>query len=419
MCKRILITTIIICFIIHIPLFASAETTKPIKAGVVYGLSGGVAMVSKSYFAGYKMAVEEINKAGGILGRKVEFIVRDDTGNPELTTRYCRELITKEKVDFLFAGSATITMIAAQAVADQFKKLTFVWSHGDRATIEEWNPYTFRTAVTCTSEARMCAKLLKEEILKDIQNPTIYWISWDYEYGHSLHRVFMPRIRELMPNVRVVGSAWPRSGETDYGPFINHILAAKPDAIVNSVWAGGLVPLFKQCAQYGVFERSKIISMGLDGSTEYRPLIGMDMPEDHWSNTYDDEFCPNNDGQQKFYQKYRDFVGDKNAVIPSNTPLGYYIFYMVAEAIKKAGTTKTEALIKALEGRTIDTYWGPLKMRDFDHQLVVPNIWGPMIKKPGLPYFVMDATRAKCMPSIENDLLTKEQWLKIRASIGK
>lgn len=417
--KRFLITTTIICFVFSIPLFALAETTKPIKIGVVNPISGGAAMIlSKGYLAGYKMAVEEINKAGGLLGRQIELIVRDDAGNPELTTRYCRELIVKDEVDFLFAGVGTITMKAAQAVAEQLKKPVLMWGHPDSITIEDWSPYGFRISITDTTEALMSVRILKEEVLKGVKNPTIYWISWEYEYGHNIYKPFMRMIKEQIPDAKVVGEAWPRVGETDYGPFINQILASKPTVIVSLIWGGGIASLLKQSQQYDVFQRSKLICTGLIGSIEYRTAIGMDMPEGTWCNTYDDVIYPNNEKQRKFYQMYRDFTGEKVAPVPSHASLAYYVFHLAAGAIKKARTTEAQAVAKTLEGMTIDTYWGPLKVRDFDHQLLVGNIWAPTVKKAEVPYLLLDATRARYV-YIEGDLPTKEEWLARRRAAGK
>ena len=117
MMKRLLTTLAVITLVFSWPFLASAKKAKPIKLGVVYSFSGPTAMLCGSITDGHKVAAKEINKAGGIMGRPVELIVRDDAGNPELTTRYCKELITKYEVDWLLAGHGMIKTLAAQAVA--------------------------------------------------------------------------------------------------------------------------------------------------------------------------------------------------------------------------------------------------------------------------------------------------------------
>ena len=76
-----------------------SQAADRFKIGVVYPLSELMALPAIPILTGHKIAADEIMKAGGFMGKKVEFLVRDDAGNPELTTRYCRELITREKVD--------------------------------------------------------------------------------------------------------------------------------------------------------------------------------------------------------------------------------------------------------------------------------------------------------------------------------
>jgi ABC-type branched-subunit amino acid transport system substrate-binding protein len=142
------------------------------------------------------------------------------------------------------------------------------------------------------------------------------------------------------------------------------------------------------------------------------------MPEGSWSHTYDDEVWPNNAGQREFYQKYRNFVKSNDAMVPSHAAPGYYQIYLIAAAMKKAGTTEALAMVKAMEGMTIDTYWGPLKVRDFDHQILVGNIWAPMVSKPGYAYLVFDASRARHV-EMEPEIFTKEEWLAKRKAAGK
>jgi branched-chain amino acid transport system substrate-binding protein len=419
MYRRSLITATLICCVFFIPLLASGQTTKPFKIGIVYPLSGPMTITTEGIFTGNKVAVDELNKLGGIQGRRIEFVVRDDQGNPELTTRYCREVITKENVDWVISGIGSAVALAAAAVGNQFKTPTFIFGgHSDRVTIEDWNPYSFRYALTATSEGRMCAKLLKEELLKGIKDPTIYWISWDYEFGHSVHGPLMAKIKEIIPNVKILGEAWPRTGETDYGPFINHILATKPHAIVNGIWGGGVVSLLKQCNQMGVFKSSKLIGMALLASNDYRLVIGKDMPEEAWGDTHDDEIYPDNEGQRRFYQTYRNFIGNQNAIVPSHAASSYWIIHLINAAIKKAKTMQPEAVCKAMEGITIDTYRGPLTVRDFDHQVVSGVIWAPMVAKSGLPYLVLDSKRGRYI-SVKDDLPTKEEWLAKRKAAGK
>lgn len=412
---------IVFCVIISIiTLFSySAQAAGKIKLGAAYPLSGAMALMTDGILKGHKLAIDEINKSGGILGRKIELIIKDDEGKPDINSRVCREFAIRDGVDWMLSGYGTGVALSSEAIAGQFKTPLFIFGgHSQTITDKDLNEYSFRYAITTDAEAGMLANVLANHVLKDDKDPTIYWISWDYEYGHSLHQPLMKKIKKLMPNVKIVGEAWPRTGETDYGPFINEMLALKPDVIVNAVWGGGVVSLLKQCSQMGVWQRSKLASMALVGSIEYRQVIGLDMPEGTWSHAYDDKAWPDSDEQKQFYAKYRKFIGDEKAEVPSHAICGYEIIYMIKSAIEKAGGTDKKAMVKAMETVSLDSYRGKLRIRAFDHQVINSNVWAPMVKEPGKPYLEFDKKQI-VSESIEEDLLPFDAWLKIRKAAGK
>lgn len=397
---------------------SQSQGSETFKIGVVYPMSGATALPCNSILIGHKIAAAEIMKSGGFQGKKVEFLVRDDAGNPELNTRYCRELSTREKVDWIFSGYGSAVGLAATAVAKQFKTPTFIFGgKSEKITTEEWNEYTFRYQVTSTAEARAAAEILGREMLKAKKDAKVYWISWDFEYGRTLYGPFVERLKKIRPDIKLAGEAWPRHGETDYGPFLNHALAVGADAVLSALYGGGFVSLIKQGKALGLWQRAMLIGTGEPASIEYRMAVGKDMPVGAWGNTYDDVVWPNNPGQQKFYKAWNDFTGEKEP--PSGmASSGYYMTYLVANAIKKAGTDKSLPVVKAMEGMKIDTYWGPFTVRDFDHQVTSGQIWAPMIEKEGSDYLVLDKSKLKYVPC-EPDLYTKDEWNSIRKAAKK
>jgi branched-chain amino acid transport system substrate-binding protein len=397
---------------------ASVHAADPIKIGIVYPMSGSQALPVEGLIRGHKLAADEIMKSGGLLGRQIEFILRDDAGNPELTTRFTRELVMRNNVDWVFTGFGSAVALAGTAVARELKTPTFIFGgKTEKVTTEDWNPYVFRYQVTSTAEARAAAAVVANEILKGKKAPKVFWISWDYEYGHSLHGPFMARVKELIPDVKIVGEAWPRTGETDYGPFINHMLAVQPDVVVNAIWGGGVVSLLKQGTAVGLWNKSAFIGLAELAGVEYRTAIGKDMPAGAWGNTYDDAIWPNNDGQKKFYETYHNYTGQATPATGFASS-GYYVTQLVAAGIRKAGTTKPEAVVKAMEGLTIDTYWGRMSIRDFDHQVTSGQLWAPMLPTDAAPFTVLDAKRARFVWSTP-DLFSKDEWLAKRKAVGK
>ncbi len=417
MSKRLLPIILLMAFILSCPVNTIAKP-KPFKIGVVYGLSGALATFSEPMVIGHRIAAKEIMREGGFLGREVEFIVRDDASNPELTTRYCRELITKDEVDWIVGTLGSNGGLAASPVAKEFKTPIFLWDgKSERITVEDWHPYIFRYNVPVTCEARAGAEVLAKEVLKGVSNPKVYWISWDYEYGRTLYTPFAAKLKELIPGVQIAGEAWPRTGETDYGPFISHMLVTKPQVVVSAIWGGGIVSFTKQAKGVGLWDLSTLMTMGEIGSIDYRKGFGLDMPEGTWGNTMDDVVWPNNEAQRKYYQAYQDFSGKKDQ--PGGySVVGYNMIRLIDAAMRKAKKADKEAVIKAMEGLTINTFQGPITVRDFDHQVMSGQYWAPMIKKEGLPYLELDGKRGRWVPTAK-DAYTKEEWLSRRKAAGK
>jgi branched-chain amino acid transport system substrate-binding protein len=420
MIYKLVLIIITLCFVSFFPHFVSAQTSKPLKFGAVYPMTGPTAFVSEGIVLGHRIAAEEIMKAGGFEGRRVEIIVRDDAGNPELNTRYCRELIIGEKVDWIFSGYGSPVGLAALAVSREFKIPTFLIGPAvDKVTIEEWHPYIFRYRTPCTPEARMAGTIVGDEMLKGIKDPRIYWISWDYEYGRIIHKHMMDRIKKVRPDAKIVGEAWPRTGETDYGPFITHMIAVKPHVVANAIWAGGMVSFLKQGSARGLWDIAKLFCVGESASSEYRVALGFDMPEGMWSHAYDAPEWPDNEAHRKLKDLYYNFTGKpRTHPLPSLVTPGYYSVHLVNKAMKKAGTTDKEAVIKAMENIELDTHLGPIRVRDFDHQTTSYYIWGPTIKQEGLPYLVMDPKRIRAI-NCGPELYTKEEWVEMRRKAGK
>lgn len=175
MLKKVLGLIIGVSFVFGIAL--SAQAQKPIKIGAVYTFTGAMAFLNENIVDGHALAVDEINKSGGLLGRKIEIIKRDDAGKADLATRYARELITREGADLIVGGYGTIQAMALGAVASEFKTTTFIFGgHATRITTEDWSPYHFRYAITTTAEGKTLAKVIAEEYLKGVENPKVYYI---------------------------------------------------------------------------------------------------------------------------------------------------------------------------------------------------------------------------------------------------
>ena len=217
----------IICAIVllHTSFSFAANT---IKIGVVDAYTGGAAPMCLDNLNGFKMAVDAVNAKGGVLGKKIVYVVRDDKFKPDVSLAMAKELVMKEKVDILVG---TISSAAALAVSDFAKKekIPFICTgaKSEKITGEKGHRYVFQTDENTAMPGKAMAQVLaKKPYIK-------YWIAGDdMEYGHAITDAVWNNLKALNPKVQLLGQSWWKVGETDFGPYITAIMSAKPDFLI-------------------------------------------------------------------------------------------------------------------------------------------------------------------------------------------
>jgi branched-chain amino acid transport system substrate-binding protein len=365
----------------------SAEAQKPIKVGVPLPLSGPPALFGEPASKGAQMYVDELNAKGGVLGRKVELLIRDSKADANEAVRVSRELILKENVDFLM-GTLTSAEGPAVSVVAKENKIVFIAPipKTDQLTAaDKLHPYVFRVAANTTMEGRSAA-----EIVANWPVTKIATIAFDYAYGQDVTRSFVEHIKRLKPGVEIVDQQWPKLGEQDYNPFINAQMAKKPEAVVSSIWGGFFVTFSKQAKALGYFDAIKynFIGLGEAGSPETTKSMGADYPVGIWGNSYDAFYWEDNPGPHKDYTaRLSKYLKDE---YPSSWAIqGYIGMAFLVEAIKKAGSTDSDKVSKALLGLTIDTPIGKQTLREKDHQANRGQLYGKTVKDPKYNFPIM------------------------------
>ena len=365
----------------------SAEAQKPIKVGVPLPLSGPPALFGEPASKGAQMYVDEINAKGGVLGRRIELLIRDSKADANEAVRVSRELILKENVDFLM-GTLTSAEGPAVSVVAKENKIVFIAPipKTDQLTAaDKLHPYVFRVAANTTMEGRSAAEIVAKWPVTKIAT-----IAFDYAYGQDVTKSFVEHIRRLKPGVEIVDQQWPKLGEQDYNPFINAQMAKKPEAVVSSIWGGFFVTFSKQAKALGYFDAIKynFIGLGEAGSPETTKSMGVDYPVGIWGNSYDAFYWEDNPGPHKDYTaRLSKYLKDE---YPSSWAIqGYIGMAFLVEAIKKAGSTDSDKVSKALLGLTIDTPIGKQTLREKDHQANRGQLYGKTVKDPKYNFPIM------------------------------
>ena len=378
------VLTMLLALALAVPM--AAEAQKPIKVGMPIPLSGPPALFGDPASKGAQMYVDELNAKGGVLGRKVELIIRDSKADANEAVRVAREMILKDNVDFL-VGTLTSAEGPAVSVVAKENKIVFIAPipKTDQLTAaDKLHPYVFRIAANTTMEGRSAAEIVAKWPVTKVAT-----IAFDYAYGQDVTKAFVEHMKKIKPSVQIVDQQWPKLGEQDYNPFINAQMAKKPEAIVSSIWGGFFVTYAKQGKALGMFDAVKynFIGLGEAATPETTKSMGADYPVGIWGNSYDAFYWGETQAHRDYTQRLSKYLKDE---YPSSWAIqGYTGMQFLVEAIKKAGSTDSDKVAKALLGLTIDTPIGKQTIREKDHQANRGQLYGKTVIDPKYPFPIM------------------------------
>jgi branched-chain amino acid transport system substrate-binding protein len=326
------------------------------------------------YKKGMELAAEEINAGGGVLGRKLEIVVRDDGGTPGDAVRVAEELIAREKVNILMGTFASNVGLAVSNLANQ-RKILFIASEPltDKIVWENGNRYTFRLRPSTYMQTAMlvpeAAKLKKKRWALVYPN---------YEYGQSATASFKKLLKEAQPDVEFVAEQAPALGKIDAGAVVQALAEARPDAIFSSLFAADLQKFVREGNTRGLFKNRPVVNL-LAGEPEYLDPLKDETPEGWWVTGYpwSEINTPEHKAFRDAYQKrWKDYPRQGSVV-------GYTAVHAAAHAIRKAKSVDTEKLVEAMKGLKMPSPFGPIEWRALDHQSTMGAYVGQLARKGG------------------------------------
>jgi branched-chain amino acid transport system substrate-binding protein len=326
------------------------------------------------YKKGWEMAIEEVNAKGGVLGKKLEVVSRDDGGDPGVAVRVADELVTREGVNII---SGTFLSHIGLAVTDYAgkKKVFFLAAEPltDKITWQNGNRYTFRLRASTYMQVAMLVPQAAEA--KKKRWALIYP---NFEYGQSAAENFKALLKKAQPDVEFVTEQAPPLGRVDAGAVLQAIDDAKPDGIFNVLFGADLTKLVREGNTRGVFKNRTVVSL-LTGEPEYLDPLKDETPEGWivtgypWDKIVTREHKAFADAYQK---KYNDYPRLGSIV-------GYATMKSLAAGIAKAGSTDTEKLVEAFRGLSVESPFGPFVYRANDHQATMGAYVGKLALENG------------------------------------
>ena len=354
-------------------LIAGTAQAQPIKVGELNSYKVFPAFIDP-YKKGWELALEEINKSGGVLGRKIEVVSRDDNGNPGDAVRVAEELIARENVSLLMGTFPSHIGLAVSNLANQ-RKIVFVAAEPltDKIVWENGNHYTFRLRPSTYMQTAM---LIPDAVKLNKMKWAIVYPN--YEYGQSATASFKKLMTKAQPGVQFVGEQAPPLGKIDAGAVVQALVDAKPDAIFSSLFGPDLQKFVREGNTRGLFKNTVVFNL-LAGEPEYLDPLKDETPEGWYVTGYPWSEIKTPE-HQKFLAAYQAKFKDYPRL---GSVVGYATMYSVANMIKKAGAVDTEKMIAAMKGMEMSTPIGPIVYRAVDHQSTMGAYVGRLAKKDG------------------------------------
>ncbi len=386
--RVLLCAAVVLTLAISLPA-AATTAAAPIKIGFVYIMSGPFATYGQFAKQGAEMAIDEINRAGGILGRTVEARFEDSTGKPDVGIRVFRKLVFQDKVDCLVGlDSSGVANAVVPALLQMKTPLIITHAATPDATGSLCNRYTFRISLNLSQNVKAAALIAAETKAR-----TWTTIGPDYAFGHQSWEYFQKYLKQIKPEVSFLPEgqvAFPPSKTTDFSAYITKIMQAKPEGVLISLWGGNLIDFVRQADQMGFFNGEFQVLMTLGGAVEVLDALRDKMPKGIWVGTrywfLANESALNRRFREDYFSRYNQY--------PSYNAHGAYgAVYAYKAAAEKAATTDKEAVIKALEGLSLELPVGPITIRPEDHQALTDACWGKTFADPAYPIRILKPMR--------------------------
>jgi len=338
----------------------AAETYK---VGVLQPFSGVYSIYGEEAYAACQVAADQINAAGGVLGRNIELVKKDTKVDVSTGVRQAKDMILRDEVEAIIGVTSSGVLLGVIEVTKEHKVIHIsTISNTELATRDRIHPYYFQVVPNSFMESEAISKYLSKVHFNN-------WVSiaLDYEWGHGTISRLKAVLEKTKPDVKHIGEFWPPLKETDFSSYITATLNQKPDLVVG-ILAGSAYQVFiRQASGYKFFEKTRFLSHGFEGDVM---ALGHEFPEGMRFYSRGAPYALKGPMMEAFTSAYMKIVKKYPTCW---SILSYDSMIVLAEAVKKAGTFDRDAVAKALESVKFNTLRGELYFRDIDHQMNSPH----------------------------------------------
>ncbi|WP_299176497.1 urea ABC transporter substrate-binding protein [uncultured Neptuniibacter sp.] len=350
--------------------FNAVAADDTIKVGVLHSLSGTMAISETTLKDTVLMMIEEQNKKGGLLGKKLEPVVVDPASNWPLFAEKTRELITKEGVDVIFGCWTSVSRKSVLPVIEELNGLMFypVQYEG-----EESSKNVFYTGAAPNQQAVPAVDYLMNELGVE------RWVlaGTDYVYPRTTNKILEAYLKSKGVAAEDIMVNYTPFGHSDWQSIVSDVKkfgsAGKKTAVVSTINGDANVPFYKELGNQGVSSEDIPVVAFSVGEEELsgidtKPLVGHLAAWNYFQSV-------DNDANEAFIEKWKAYTSEERV---TNDPMEatYIGFNMWANAVKQAGTTEVDAVEQAMIGQTTPNLTGGMAMMNKNHHLSKPVLIG-------------------------------------------
>ncbi len=347
---------------------AGAVGAEPVRIGLNYPETGPYSVQGQYQLQAANLAMEEINAAGGIAGRPIELVIRDTGSRPEQSVRNVEEMIDSHGCEMIFGGSSSAVAIAGGEAAKSRGKIYFgTLTYSNATTGDAGHKYMFRECYNAWMGARVLSYYLRERYLA---NRKYFYITADYTWGWTTES----SIRKFSntSNTRrhqAVRTPFPGATEADFQKALEAAAAEKPDVLVLVLFGKDMATALRLATEMGLKEAVRAVVV---------PNLTLGMAETSGPNIMEGvigalPWCwkvPYARGYSRGRRFVETFAARYSSYPSTSAASAYTILHQYKNAVERAGTFDSRAVIAALENHRFTLLKDEQQWRGFDHQCI-------------------------------------------------
>lgn len=337
---------------------SSQASEQTVKVGLLHSLTGAMAISEKSVRDAEVLAIEEINAAGGVLGKKIEYVEEDGASEPSTFATKAEKLINSDKVSTVFGCWTSSSRKAVKPVFEEYGAL--LWYPVQYEGMES-SPNIIYTGAAPNQQIVPAIEYLIEKGYKKF-----FLLGSDYVFPRTANMIISAQVKAA--GLEIAGEEYASMDQTDFAAIISKIEAAKPDVIINTLNGTGNVSFFKQMAEKN-HSSGDYMTMSFSIAEEEVATIGADILKGHmvcW-NYYQTTDTEKN---KAFVKAYKGKFGE-NRVTSDPAEAAYDAVYLWKAACEKANSFEVEKVLEAIKGGGIsfDAPEGKVEINGENHHL--------------------------------------------------